>query len=185
MKKTTLQNFSIASALVFSTASLTGCSLNLGDAIGEVVSKFSGADVMFAQMMIEHHQQAVDMGTLAATRALSPEVKALAEQIKAEQAPEIDQMKSWLAGAGASMHMGHEMVMYGLLGADQMTALTEATGAKFDELFLKGMIAHHQGAITMAKMVTDSGNAEVATLANSVIESQTKQIERMEALLAK
>ena len=185
MKSRSLRNFSIAAALVFSAGSLTGCSIDLGKVAGEVISQYSGADVMFAQMMIEHHQQAVDMGALAATRALSPEVKALAEQIKAEQAPEIDQMKSWLAEAGASMHMGHEMVMDGLLGADQMTALTEATGAKFDELFLTGMIAHHKGAITMAKLVVDSGNEEVAKLANAIIESQTIQIETMQELLAK
>jgi uncharacterized protein (DUF305 family) len=185
MKSRSLRNFSIATALVFSAGSLTGCSIDLGNAIGEVVSKYSGADVMFAQMMIEHHQQAVEMGTLAASRALSPEVKALAEQIKAEQAPEIEQMKSWLNDAHASLQMGHEMIMDGLLSADQMTALTDATGAKFDELFLKGMIAHHQGAITMAKVVLDSGNEQVASLARSIIESQTTQLETMKALLAK
>jgi uncharacterized protein (DUF305 family) len=183
MKKLTLRRFSIASALVFSTASLTGCSLNLGDAIGAVVSQFSGADVMFAQMMIEHHEQAVELGTLAATRALSPEVKALAEEIKLEQAPEIAKMKSWLAEAQAPLQMGHSMVMDGMLSGAQMTALTEAAGAKFDELFLAGMIAHHKGAITMAKLVLDSGNEEVAAFASSVIESQTEQIERMQALL--
>jgi uncharacterized protein (DUF305 family) len=83
------------------------------------------------------------------------------------------------------MQMGHEMVMDGLLSADQMTALTDATGAKFDDLFLKGMIAHHQGAITMAKVVVDSGNENVSALAKAIIESQTKQIETMKALLAK
>jgi uncharacterized protein (DUF305 family) len=185
MKSRSLRNFSIAAALVFSAGSLTGCSFDLGKVAGDVISQYSGADVMFAQMMIEHHQQAVDMGTLAASRAFSPEVKTLAEQIKAEQAPEIAQMKSWLADAGASTQMGHQMVMDGLLSADQMTALTDATGAKFDELFLKGMIAHHQGAITMAKVVVDSGNTNVSALAKAIIDSQTKQIVTMKALLTR
>jgi uncharacterized protein (DUF305 family) len=185
MKKTTLRNFSIASALVFSTASLTGCSLNLGDAIGEVVSKFSGADVMFAQMMIKHHEQAIEMGKLAADHASSPEVKALAADIVSEQAPEITEMKSWLSEAGASLEMGHQMAMGGLLSTAQMTALSAATGAAFDKLFLTGMIAHHKGAITMAKLVVDSSNPDTAALASKMIESQTKQIELMEALLAK
>jgi uncharacterized protein (DUF305 family) len=107
----------------------------------------------------------------------------LAEEIKLEQAPEIAKMKYWLAEAQAPLQMGHSMVMDGMLSGAQMTALTEAAGAKFDELFLAGMIAHHKGAITMAKLVLDSGNEEVAAFASSVIESQTEQIERMQALL--
>lgn len=185
MKKRSLRNLSVASAIVFSTATLTGCSVNLSDVVSGAVSQFSGGDVMFAQMMIEHHEQAIEMGKLAATHALNPEVKSLAEQITKEQAPEIQQMKQWLSEAGAPLQMAHEMVMDGMLDSAQMSALTAAAGAKFDELFLKGMIAHHKGAVTMAKMVADSGNAEVAALAKSVIESQTKQIEIMQELLAK
>jgi uncharacterized protein (DUF305 family) len=185
MKKLTLRRFSIASALVFSSASLTGCSLDLGDAIGAVVSQFSGGDVMFAQMMIKHHEQAVEMGKLAGDHAASSEVKALAADIVAEQAPEIAQMKAWLTEAGSPLEAVHSMAMDGMLSGAQMTALSAATGEAFDKLFLNGMIAHHKGAITMAKLVVDSGNEEVAKLASAVIDSQTKQIERMEALLAK
>jgi uncharacterized protein (DUF305 family) len=71
-------------------------------------------------MMIVHHQQAVDMGTLAETRASSPEVKSLAAQIKSEQAPEITQMKGWLEAANAPMDMGHDMGMDGMLTDAQM-----------------------------------------------------------------
>ena len=66
-----------------------------------------------------------------------------------------------------------------------MTALKEATGKTFDKLFLSGMIAHHQGAIVMAKTVVGSSNPEVAALGEAVIASQTKQIELMQSLLAK
>lgn len=140
---------------------------------------------MFAQMMIPHHHQAVDMGTLAETRASSAEVKALAAKIKAEQAPEITQMKGWLDTANASMDMGHEMGMGGMLDDAQMEALRNAKGAEFDRLFLEGMIGHHQGAIHMAQMVIDSNNAEAADLGKTIIDSQTKQISYMESLLAK
>jgi uncharacterized protein (DUF305 family) len=148
-------------------------------------SVFSGSDIMFAQMMIPHHQQAVDMGTLAEARALSPEVKALAAKIKAEQAPEITQMKGWLADANASMDMGHEMGMGGMLSDTDMKALENAKGAAFDKLFLEGMIGHHEGAIHMAQMVVDSNNAEASALGKAIIDSQTKQITYMESLLAK
>lgn len=159
--------------------------MSVSDAIGGVVSQFSGSDVMFAQMMIKHHEQAIEMGKLAASHAASPDVKALAADIVAEQGPEITQMKSWLSEAGASLEMGHHMAMDGLLSSAQMTALSAATGEAFDKLFLNGMIAHHKGAIAMAKLVEDSSNPEAAALAQTIIASQTEQIAVMEALLAK
>lgn len=140
---------------------------------------------MFAQMMIPHHQQAVDMGTLAQTRASDPKVKALAAQIKAEQAPEIAQMKKWLQQAGAPMEMGHDMGMNGMLSAAELDNLRGATGTEFDNLYLESMIAHHKGAIQMAEMVAKSRNQGVRDLAAAIIESQTKQISYMETLLAR
>ena len=185
MKIKRLRSLSIATALVFSTATLTGCSNPLESLVGAVASQFGGTEVMFAQMMIQHHEQAIEMGKLAASHAASPEVKALAADIVAEQAPEITQMKSWLTDAGASLDMGHAMVMDGMLSSAQMTALSAATGEAFDKLFLNGMIAHHQGAITMAKLIVDSSNPEAAALAKTIIDSQTEQIAVMEALLTK
>lgn len=182
------------------TLALTGCTINIGgtdsaDNSGmmgnggmmnnQSDSAYSGSDIMFAQMMIPHHQQAVDMGTLAETRALSPEVKKLAAEIKAEQAPEINQMEAWLEDAKASHDMGHDMGMGGMLSETEMTALKNAKGAEFDRLYLEGMIEHHKGAIHMAQMIVDSNNSEVAELGQAIIESQTKQIAYMESLLKK
>ena len=139
---------------------------------------------MFAQMMIPHHQQAVDMGTLAETRASNPVVKKLAAEIKSEQAPEINQMKKWLTSSGSSMTMDHDMGMGGMLTDDEMETLKAASGAKFDHLYLVDMIAHHEGAIHMAQMVVDSDNPEAKALGEAIIKSQTKQIEYMKTLLA-
>jgi uncharacterized protein (DUF305 family) len=147
-------------------------------------SGFSSADLMFAQMMIPHHQQAVDMGTLAETRASDPAVKELAAKIKAEQAPEIAQMSAWLADANSSSGMDHNMAMGGMLSDSEMAALTDAEGAAFDKLFLTAMIEHHKGAIQMAQMIIDSNNAEAAALAKAITSSQTEQIAYMEELLA-
>jgi uncharacterized protein (DUF305 family) len=72
-----------------------------------------------------------------------------------------------------------------MLSTAQMTALSAATGEAFDKLFLNGMIAHHKGAITMAKLIVDSSNPEAAALAKTIIDSQTEQIAVMEGLLAK
>jgi uncharacterized protein (DUF305 family) len=180
-----LRNFSLVTAVVFSTATLTGCSNPLESLVGAVASQFGGTEVMFAQMMIKHHEQAIEMGKLAADHAASPEVKALAADIIAEQGPEISQMKSWLTEAGSPLETAHSMAMDGLLSDGQMTALSAATGEAFDKLFLTGMIAHHKGAITMAKLVVDSSNPEAAALAKTIIDSQTEQIAVMEALLSK
>lgn len=201
MNKRNIRNAALAAALAFSVTTLAGCTINLGTSAAtdhngmmgdssmggmmgnDSTSAFSSADIMFAQMMIPHHQQAVDMGTLAQTRASDPAVVALAAKIKAEQAPEILQMKNWIEAAGSSMNMGHEMGMGGMLDKAEMAALTAATGPAFDKLYLQGMIGHHKGAIAMAQLVEKSDNFEVSELAKSIIASQTAQIEYMSSLL--
>ena len=201
MNKITIRTVAVSGAVLISSIALAGCTINLGSSgtdnnsgmmgNGGMMhnnsnsSAFSGSDIMFAQMMIPHHQQAVDMGTLAETRASNPEVKALAAKIKGEQAPEITQMKGWLESAGASLDMGHDMGMGGMLTDADMTALKNAKGAEFDRLYLEGMIGHHKGAIHMAQMVVDSRNGEANALGNAIIDSQTKQITYMESLLGK
>jgi uncharacterized protein (DUF305 family) len=143
-------------------------------------------DVMFAQMMIPHHQQAVDMGVIARAKSSDEEVLKLAAAISSEQEPEIDLMRSWLNAAGASEDMGHAgHGMDGMLTEEQMAALLNASGSEFDELFLRGMIAHHEGAIEMAKMVLDSANPEVRGLAEAIVASQQEQIQSMQEMLAK
>lgn len=134
---------------------------------------------MFAEMMIPHHQQAIEMSDLALKNSTNPEILALAQEIKDAQAPEIEQMKSW--GASSMAHMGH--TMDGMLSDEEMSELAAARGGEFDRLFLEGMIKHHEGAIDMAEMVIDSKNAEVAALANSIIEAQRAEIATMKELL--
>ncbi|BAV00057.1 DUF305 domain-containing protein [Aurantimicrobium minutum] len=180
------------SSILVGALLLTGCTINIGgtgmnDSMmgnSESTSGFSSNDIMFAQMMIPHHQQAVDMSTLAETRSTNPEILALAVQIKDAQAPEIKQMAAWLESAGAGMDMGHDMGMGGMLTDEQMTALSNASGAEFDKLYLQGMIAHHEGAIQMAQMIVGSNNAEAKELAAAIISSQSAEIEKMKTLLA-
>jgi|TARA_B110000977_G_scaffold32608_1_gene43364 uncharacterized protein (DUF305 family) len=182
--------------LVLATVlSVTGCAAmpasmtNQGDtqvesASGVNTSDFSGADIMFAQMMIPHHQQAIDMSALAESRALSPEVRALALKISAEQGPEIEQMRSWLKAANAPTEMGHQMSMDGMLSEAELERLTNARGEEFDELFILGMIAHHEGAIEMAQMVVDSKNLEARELGTIIVKIQTLEIAELRALLS-
>jgi uncharacterized protein (DUF305 family) len=189
------RKFALRALVLVAVLSATGCAgmpmsmMNHGgtqieSASGVNTSDFSGVDIMFAQMMIPHHQQAIDMSALAESRALSPEVKALASKIRAEQGPEIEQMRAWLKAANAPTEMGHQMSMDGMLSDAELERLTNASGAEFDELFILGMIAHHEGAIEMAQMVVDSKNLEARELGAAIIKMQTLEIAELKALLS-
>ena len=145
--------------------------------------EFSGADIMFAQMMIPHHEQALLMSGFAETRSSNEEVKKLARQIYAEQEPEIAQMKLWLEKTNSSIDMGHDMGMNGMLTDSEIEAMKSATGKAFDRLFLEGMIAHHEGAIHMAEMIVDSDNAEAKKLGQSIQVTQQREIDLMKEML--
>ncbi len=159
------------------------------DASGGMMSQGIGtmmaADVMFLEMMIPHHQQAVEMSQLASSNGASPEVQKLADKIAAAQGPEIEQMQSWLDDANApDMMGGSSMGMAGVLSDAQMSKLAAAKGAAFDRLYLQGMIGHHEGAVAMAQDVIDSGeNPTVIALAKKIIEAQTAEIAQMKRML--
>lgn len=146
------------------------------------------ADVMFAQLMVPHHRQAIEMADMIlAKQGIDPDVTALASSIKAAQAPEIDQMTGWLTAwgqsASPSMDMGHDIAGEGMSQAD-MDALSRATGKEATKLFLSGMISHHQGAIDMADHeLTDGQNPDAQELAQSIKISQQAEIDQMRDLL--
>ena len=145
-------------------------------------SEFSPSDINFAEMMIPHHEQAIEMSEIAFKNTMNSEVLQLAQEIKDAQAPEIDLMKSW-AGVKVSTHAGH--MMDGMLSEDELNALREARSAEFDRLFLQGMIKHHQGAIEMAMDVKNAKSMVVAELSAAIIAQQEIEITRMEELLLK
>ncbi len=145
-------------------------------------SGFSPQEQNFAEMMIPHHQQAIEMADLALQKSENEEVIALATQIKAAQDPEIVEMSSW-PGVNPEAHMGH--AMDGMLSDDEMQELREADSLQFDRLFVQGMIKHHQGAIDMADEVKNSDNEVVSNLARSIISTQRDEIQLMEDLLTR
>jgi len=183
----------LGSVLLLVTALLSAC----GDSDSEVVeedaqsstAEFNAADVLFAQLMIPHHEQAVEMADLAVDRAESQEVKDLAAEIKAAQAPEIETMTGWLEGWGESVDMGgmdmREMdEMQGMMSDEQMASLEAASGAEFDELFLNQMREHHVGAVVMAEEELDMGEyPEAKELAQTIIDTQQAEIEEIDQLL--
>jgi uncharacterized protein (DUF305 family) len=159
-------------------------------------SDFNDADVTFAQSMIPHHQQAVQMAQMARANGSSPGVKRLAEKVEAAQGPEIDTMKGWLEDWGkkvpstsmsgmdhGSGSMGSDD-MPGMMSDADMTMLDGKTGAGFDRMFLTMMIEHHTGAIQMARTEQSGGkNADAVALANQIQADQTAELTRMRRLL--
>lgn len=149
---------------------------------------FNDADVMFAQMMIPHHRQAVQMAALADTRAADAEVKTLAAQIKAAQDPEIQTMTGWLSSLGkpAPAMSGMSHGMPGMMSDADMTKLEAATGKDFDKQFCTMMIAHHRGAVTMAQDELKHGaNPDAKALAQRIITAQQAEIDTMNTILAR
>jgi uncharacterized protein (DUF305 family) len=162
------------------------------DAPADLVTGVSGADVMFAQMMIPHHEQAVVMSALAESRASDPLIRDLAKEISGAQEPEIALMASWLDEWGAERlasdqamgaHGSHGMA--GMLTQEQLDELAAAQGSEFDALFAQSMIEHHEGAVQMARDVLASGSdPDVASLAREIIVTQEKEILQLTSYLA-
>ena len=152
-------------------------------------AQFNDADVTFAQMMIPHHQQAVEMSAVILSKdGVDPQVTKLAEQIKQAQQPEIDTMTSWLTawgkpadgGMGGMDHGGDT----GMMSGEQMQQLRDADAATGQRLFLEGMIAHHQGAVAMAEdEIANGTNPDAIALAESIVKAQNAEITTMEELL--
>lgn len=158
----------------------------------------SAADVQFMQGMIMHHDQAVEMTALIDSHTENKELRTLGARISRSQSDEIKFMKRWLTTRGAPtsqpMHNmpgmdmpHHQMLMPGMLTAEQMEALRNAKGKDFDELFLKGMIQHHTGALTMVKDLFDTAgagqDAELFNFVTDVDSGQRAEIRIMQTML--
>ncbi|OHV30153.1 MULTISPECIES: DUF305 domain-containing protein [Pseudofrankia] len=188
----------------------TGASAGSGGSMSSMGTTASedhnAADVAFAQGMIPHHQQAIEMADLAPTRASSPDVKALAQKIREAQAPEITTMTGWLTSwgeptaapsASGGMDMDHgdmssmpmatpSASMGGMMSEADMSMLENASGRGFDRMFLTMMIQHHRGAIAMATTEQRDGDYGPAKqLAGAIVTNQTAEITTMQTLLQK
>lgn len=163
----------------------------------EESAQHSEADVMFAQMMIPHHEQAIEMSDIILSKDDVPaDVTSLAEEIKAAQGPEIAQLTDWLEqwgeptqpeGMDMDMDMGgdNDMAqMEGMLSDEELQQLSDAPGPEAAELFLNQMIAHHEGAVAMAEDQVENGTYPPAVdLAQTIIDTQQQEIDTMRQLL--
>jgi uncharacterized protein (DUF305 family) len=142
-------------------------------------------EVMFAQMMIPHHKQAVSISETAMKKSRNQAILKLSRQIKNAQNSEISQMTYWLKATNSSMTMDHDMKMSGMLSIKELASLKSLTGTEFDRTFLALMIKHHQGALEMLDLISESKNAEAKALSKAIDSAQRKEITSMKQLLKK
>ena len=181
-----------------SSTQTTGSSAGASTTGSTALAAGSASDIAFAQLMIPHHEQAVQMADLAEKFASSAKVKAMAAQIKAAQTPEIERMTTWLTtwgqpttmpsssdGSMGGMDMGGMGADSGMMSDTDITALTQARGPAFDRTWLLMMIAHHQSAISMAQEVlATTTNPDVKDLATTIQAGQATEVSTMKQLLA-
>ncbi|AGF72189.1 DUF305 domain-containing protein [Corynebacterium halotolerans] len=162
---------------------------------GEISAEHNDADVMFAQMMIPHHQQAVEMSEILLAKDNIPtEVADFAQGVIDAQGPEIDRMNAMLEAWGeqpvtgssgmGGMDHGEMGGMSGMMTEEDLAALENAQGTEAARLYLEQMTAHHEGAVDMARdEVNDGQNPQAVALAEQVIEDQEAEIAEMEQML--
>ncbi|QKZ20013.1 DUF305 domain-containing protein [Streptomyces chartreusis] len=200
VRRTALAATAVTAALVLAACGGDGGDSDAAAEASSSSSASAGAhnaqDVTFAQGMIPHHQQALQMAQMAADRASSTQVKDLAERIRKAQDPEIETMSGWLKTWGEDVpsaapgvgHSGHSggSGMAGMMDAKDMDELMKASGKAFDTLFLTLMVEHHEGAVEMAESEKSEGRYAPATeLADAVVTAQTAEIQEMNKLLGK
>jgi uncharacterized protein (DUF305 family) len=166
---------------------------------------YTKADVEFMQGMMGHHAQAIVMANMAPTHASNAQVKLFCQKVLRSQRDEIELMSEWLKDRGETvpdtsamahgdmkmdmdMDMGGKpMLMPGMLTPEQMAELGRAQGTAWDTLFLKDMIQHHTGALTMVATLFDSPGAgqqpEIFGYATGVDNDQRAEIGRMQGML--
>jgi uncharacterized protein (DUF305 family) len=180
-----------ASAVLLAAAfGVTGCGSDTSPSTPPSTSaaaSFNDADATFALQMVPHHQQAVEMSDLALRKATNAAVKNLATAIKTAQGPEIKQLSGWLTTWGKPVptpgeHSGHAMA--GMMSTEEMSDLSEASGAMFDRMWTQMMIKHHQGAVAMAETEQSTGKDPAAiALAKKIQTAQTTEIATLTQLL--
>lgn len=201
-----LKRLAVTTAAMAALAGLAACGndddkSSSGTSSDQSAAAFNDADVTFATSMIPHHLQALEMVDLADRRALDPAVQELVAQVETAQSPEVETMSGWLTewgkpvpSATGGSHGSHDMGgtdmgsedMPGMMSADEMNGLQDASDDEFQDIWLQMMIRHHEGAITMAQAELADGENEAAKeLARAIIDGQQAEIDEMNEILSR
>lgn len=158
-----------------------------GERVGPSPSPTVAADVRFAEGMIPHHRQALEMTSMVEARTSTATIRAFARQITAAQRPEIKAMTAWLAELDRSVPDGHrheQGASYGMATQEELNALRAARGTVFDRMFLQLMTRHHEGAVKMAgEQLAGGRDQRMRMMAKDVYSGQSIEIARMRQIL--
>lgn len=158
--------------------------------------EFNRGDVGFAKKMLVHSQQGIQMAEIARKNAAREDVRQLAISISETLSSDVKQYTGWLAEWGEPYSNlsdfpemdGHDMypTYPGMASYGDITSLEAATGNAVDEMFLRLMIAHHEGAVQMANSVEfkEMQYGQLINLKNDTLKRQAEEIQRMKQLQA-
>ena len=164
--------------------------INSEEAINIANTGFTKDDKVFMNHMIVHHEQALTLSRLAPNRTNTQEILDLAGRIDVSQEDEISFMQGWLEERNPEVHAHmsmHHMKMMGMASDQDIAKLSSSKGMEFDELFLRLMIAHHEGALDMVKELKRQPGSAYDPLmfefVSDLYNDQGVEIERMNTLL--
>ena len=164
--------------------------INSEEAINIANTGFTKDDTVFMNHMIVHHEQALTLSRLAPNRTNTQEILDLAGRIDVSQEDEISFMQGWLEERNIEVHTHmsmHHMKMMGMASDQDIAKLSNSKGMEFDELFLRLMIAHHEGALDMVKELKRQPGSSYDPLmfefVSDLSNDQGVEIERMNTLL--
>ena len=164
--------------------------INSKEAINIANTGFTKDDTVFMNHMIVHHEQALTLSRLAPNRTNTQEILDLAGRIDVSQEDEISFMQGWLEERNIEVHAHmsmHHMKMMGMASDQDIAELSNSKGMEFDELFLRLMIAHHEGALDMVReLKRQPGSAYdpmMFEFVSDLSNDQGVEIERMNTLL--
>ncbi|WP_240777496.1 DUF305 domain-containing protein [Nonomuraea basaltis] len=176
-----------APVLVPGSPGAPGRTATPGERVGRPPKSAVASDVRFAEGMIPHHRQALEMTSLVDDRTTTPGIRAIARSITAAQTPEIKAMTGWLTELGRPAPAGHaheQAAGYGMASQEELNALRAAKGNAFDRLFLQLMTRHHEGAVKMAgEELADGKDQRMRLMAKDVYSGQSIEIARMRQVL--
>ncbi len=140
--------------------------------------------MMFLQMMIPHHAQALALVRLAPDRAVRRQVRMLAAAIESTQAAEVETMLGWLRERGhpTTADPGAHAAHGGMpeTSAAELAALEVLSGAAFEREFVNLLIAHQDDAIQLARLELATGTDPAARdLAERIVRSRSAQLTQL------
>jgi uncharacterized protein (DUF305 family) len=182
-----------AAALMLAVMVLTSCGLSAepGHAGHEHTASTSHntADIAFAQKMIPHHQQAVEMSAMVPGHSTNHGLVVMAKHIQLDQQAQIDTLtellEQWGVPVGRQGHKHGDMAVDGMVDQATINQLPSLSGEAFDALWIRSMVTHHRGAVSMASEEIAAGeNPDAVRMAKIIVTTQQREIAYLNHLLA-